>query len=193
MRLRVFLIASLVQWVPLAVIIVAFAGMGYLLVQQDQRSLANDPQVQIVTDARNALDAGASPATLVPTTQIDIAQSPAPYLVIYDANGQVLATSATVGGNALIPPSGVFDSARSERYDAISWTPAPGVRSAIVVMKYTQGYVLAGRSLQYIEERESNTQLLATFGALATLAASLVAVLIVQALRVATAGGSAVA
>jgi hypothetical protein len=159
-------------------------------VQQDQRSLANDPQIQMVTDARNALDGGASPASLVPAAQIDIARSPAPYLVIYDNSGQVLAASATIGGNSLIPPSGVFDDARTERFDAISWTPAPGVRSAIVVMKYADGYVLAGRSLQYVEERESNTQLLAAVGALATLAASLVAVFIVQAVRLAAASGS---
>jgi hypothetical protein len=189
-RFREFLLASLVQWVPLAVVIVAFAGVGYLLVQQDQRSLANDPQIQMVTDATIALDAGASPASLVPSAQIDIAQSPAPYLMIYDTSGQVLAGSATVGGNALIPPAGVFDSARTERFDAISWTPAPGVRSAIVVMKYAQGYVLAGRSLKYVEERESNTQFLAALGALVTLAASLVAVFIAQWVRNAAASGS---
>lgn len=180
MRVRELVMASVVQWLPLAVVTVLLAGLGYLLVQQDQRSLANDPQIQMATDAVLALDAGASPQSLVPSTQFDIAQSPAPYLVIYDASGKVLAASATVGGNALIPPSGVFDSTPHRRFDAITWTPAPGVRSAVIVMRYSRGYVLAGRSLQYIEERESNTLLLATLGGLSTLAASLGAVFIAQ-------------
>jgi hypothetical protein len=181
-RFRGVMVASLVQWLPLAVVIVALSGLGYILVQQDQRSLANDPQIEMATDARLALDAGASPASLVPATQFDIAESPAPYLVIYDASGQIQAASATVGGSALIPPAGVFDSARTQRFNAITWTPAPGVRSAIVVMKYAQGYVLAGRSLRYIEERESNIELLAALGGLGTLAASLIAVIAAQAL-----------
>jgi hypothetical protein len=176
------MVASLVQWVPLAVVVVALSGLGYILVQQDQRSLANDPQIQMATDARLVLDAGASPASLVPATQLDIAQSPAPYLVIYDASGQIQAASATVNGSALIPPAGVFDSAHAQRFDAITWTPVPGVRSAIVVMQYSQGYVLAGRSLRYIEERESNTELLAALGGLGTLVASLIAVIACQAI-----------
>lgn len=180
MRVREVVVASVVQWLPLAVVTVLLAGLGYLLVQQDQRSLANDPQIQMATDAALALDAGASPQSLVPPTQFDIAQSPAPYLVIYDASGQILAASATVGGNALIPPSGVFDSTPRQRFDAITWTPAPGVRSAVIVMRYSHGYVLAGRSLQYIEERESNTLLLAALGGLSTLAAGLGAVFIAQ-------------
>jgi hypothetical protein len=176
------MVATVVQWLPLAVVIVLLSGLGYILVQQDQRSLANDPQIQMATDARLALEAGASPSSLVPATQLDIAESPGPYLVIYDTSGQIQATSATVGGNGLVPPAGVFDNARSQRFDAISWTPAPGVRSAIVVMKYSQGYVLAGRSLRYIEERESNTELLAALGGLGTLVASLIAVIIAQAM-----------
>ncbi|HEY7982848.1 MAG TPA: hypothetical protein VID73_01690, partial [Ktedonobacterales bacterium] len=136
----------------------------------------------MATDARLALDAGASPQSLVPATPLDIAQSPAPYLVIYDASGQIQAASATVAGSALVPPAGVFDSARAKPYDAISWTPAPGVRSAVVVMTYSQGFVLAGRSLRFIEEREANTELLAALGGLGTLAASLVVVVIAQAM-----------
>ncbi|HEV2237114.1 MAG TPA: hypothetical protein VGR57_10680 [Ktedonobacterales bacterium] len=180
MRLRQIVVASLVQWLPLAVVVVLLAGLGYVLVQQDQRSLANDPQIQMATDARLALDAGASPVSLVPTNQIDIAKSPAPYLVIYDTSGEIQATSATVAGSALVPPAGVFDSARRQPYDAITWTPAPGVRSAVVVMAYSQGFVLAGRSLRYIEEREANTEVIAALGGLGTLAASFVVVVIVQ-------------
>jgi hypothetical protein len=50
-------------------------------------------------------------------------------------------------------------------------------------MQYSQGFVLAGRSLRYIEERKANTELLAALGGLGTLVASLVAVLFAQKAR----------
>jgi hypothetical protein len=82
------------------------------------------------TDAKLALGAGAPlpPQSLVPATQFAIAQSRAPYLAIHNATGQIQAASATGGGNALTPPPGVFDSARHQRFDAITWTPAPELR-----------------------------------------------------------------
>lgn len=147
------LVASVVYWIPLATLTVVLSGMVYLAVQQNERAFANDPQVQMATDARNALDAGADPQSLVPASQIDIAQSLAPYLVIFDANEQVRAAGATLGGAALVPPHGVFASAQASSPDVITWTPAPGVRTAIVVMAYHDGYVLAGRSLKLVEQR----------------------------------------
>ena len=44
------------------------------------------------------------------------------------------------------------------------------MRSAIVVKAYPGGYVLAGRSLQTVEERETSLEQLLFIGGLATLA-----------------------
>jgi hypothetical protein len=147
--------ASFIQWIPLAILAVCLAGTVYLATQSNYRSSANDPQVQLATDARNALMVGATPQSLVATHQIDIAQSLAPYLVIYDADGNVVAASATLHGQPLALPSGVFASAKTMPMDMLTWMPEPGVRSAIVVMHYADGYVMSGRSLQLVEQRES--------------------------------------
>lgn len=181
-RLRRSLISSGLRWIPLAVMTVLISLTIYAGIQHDLRTSADDPQIQMATDARIALESGASPQSLVPTTQIDIAKSLAPYLVIYDANGQPLASSATLRGQALVPPSGVFDYARSRSMDSLTWMPEEGVRSAIVVVHYAGGYVLAGRSLTQIERRESNLLLIVAALCSATLALTFLATLLSQTL-----------
>jgi hypothetical protein len=180
------LLASLARWLPLAVLTVLLTGLIYTIGQQVERGSANDPQIQMVTDARDALAAGASPQSLVPTTQIDIARSYAPYLVIYDANAQVVAASATLHGQPIVPPAGVFQSARAAPPDTITWMPEAGVRSAIAVVAYPGGYVLAGRSLTLVEEREDALLHIALAGGAATLILTYVAVLAVLAATAAT-------
>lgn len=168
--------ASIIQWIPLAILTIAFAGTVYAATQSNYRGSANDPQIQMATDARNALVSGATPQSLVPATQIDIAQSLAPYLVIYDTTGHVVAASATLHGQPLAPPSGVFISAKTVPMDTLTWMPEQGVRSAIVVMHYADGYVLSGRSLQLVEQRESDLELVVGLACAATLVATFIGV-----------------
>lgn len=174
------LLASFIRWLPLATLAILVAVTIYATVQQSYRSNANDPQIQMATDARTALENGAAPRNLVPATQIDIARSYAPYLAIYDTNGKLLASSATLHGQPIIPPSGVFTSAKSMPWDAVTWMPENGVRSAIIVVPYAGGYVLAGRSLTLVEDRESSLELIVGGALLATLAATFVAMVVSQ-------------
>jgi hypothetical protein len=176
------LAVSVLHWIPLATLTVLIAGMVYVAVQQDERAGANDPQIQMAVDARNALVAGATPQSLVPANQVDIARSLAPYLVIFDGNRQEVAASATINGLQLVPPAGVFDSAQALPMDTITWTPAPGVRSAIVVLHYANGYVLAGRSLATVEDRENQTLWQVGVAGVVTLVLTYLAVLITTAL-----------
>jgi hypothetical protein len=66
--------------------------------------------------------------------------------------------------------------------DRLTWMPEAGVRSAIVVIHYDNGYVLAGRSLRRVEQREDNALLI--IGALCafTLVMTFLATLVSQAL-----------
>lgn len=178
LRFRTQLWASVLRWLPLATLTVLLCGTVYAAVQQAYRSNANDPQIQIATDARNALDVGATPGSLVSTTQLDISNSLAPYLAIYDAQGTLVASSATLHGQPLTPPKGIFQSAKALGLDKITWMPEQGVRSAIVVMPYTNGYVLAGRSLREIELRENDLLKVVAAAAGFTLVATFVVVLI---------------
>lgn len=182
MRVRQVALASLLAWIPLAVLTVGLSGLVYVAVQQAHRGMADDPQIQMARDAAQALARGVAPRQLVPANHVDIATSLAPYLVIYDANRQVVAASATLHGEALVPPVGVFDAARTGGMDAITWQPEPGVRSAVVMVAYAQGYVLAGRSLEQVELRERSLTLIVGAACVTTLAATLVATLVARAL-----------
>ncbi|HEX3273071.1 MAG TPA: hypothetical protein VHR15_20665 [Ktedonobacterales bacterium] len=179
-HLRRTLIATLVQWIPLAALTVLLTGMIYLATQQSYRSGANDPQIQMASDAVNALERGASPEDLVTVNKIDISQSLAPYLAIYDANHQIVASSATLHGGPLALPSGVFDNAQSNGMNVLTWQPEADVRSAIVVKSYPGGFVLAGRSLQSVEERETSLERLLFIGGLATLALTFAAIFVTR-------------
>src|SRR5690349_6702809 len=105
-------------------------------------------------DVAGKLNAGADPQSVVSGAPIDIASSADSYLIVVDSNGAVLASSAQLDGRAVIPPSGVFAYVHDHGEDVISWQPAAGVRSAIVVDSYRGGYVVAGRSLTGTEQAE---------------------------------------
>jgi hypothetical protein len=94
------------------------------------RSGANDPQIQLAEDAARALDAGAQATSLVGVDRVDVVQSLAPFLVVFDASGKVLATDGQFDGHDPIPPSGVLASAQENPPDMVTWQPRSGVRIA---------------------------------------------------------------
>lgn len=170
---------TLKYWLPLAAVITLFCGLLYATVQQSYRMGANDPQIQMAEDTARALESGQSASSLVPSGKIDIAQSLAPYLIIYDANGQPVVSDALLHNQIPTIPSGIFDSTRKNGEDRVSWQPEPGVRSAIVIVPVNNGrggFVLAGRSLREVEIRESALTTQVEIGWLVTILASLVLV-----------------
>ncbi len=147
-------------WLPIAIGITILAGLIYLSVQQAYRMGANDPQIQIAEDGASALAAAEDPRqalqSIVPSGEVDIAQSLAPYVIVFDANGKALASNAVLRGEIPSLPEGVFDYTRQHGEDRISYQPEPGVRSAAVIVSVNggrDGYVLAGRSLREVEKR----------------------------------------
>lgn len=149
--------AILQHWLLVAIVVTGLIGLLYAVVQQDIRQGANDPQIQMAEDAAAKLAGGQSVQDVVPSEKVDIATSLAPYLIVFDANGNPIASSAQLDGQTPSIPSGVFDSVRKNGEDRITWQPQSGVRSAIVVTQFTgstSGFVVAGRSLREVEKRE---------------------------------------
>jgi hypothetical protein len=102
---------------------------------------------------------------------VDVAHSLAPFLVIFDSSGRVLATDGQLDGHDPIPPSGVLASAANNPPDMVTWQPQSGVRIAAVVVPWQGGTVLAGRSLAQVEIREDNALLIVLAAWLAMLVA----------------------
>jgi hypothetical protein len=177
----------LARLLPPAVVLAVACGVAYGEAQQVLRSSANDPQVQLAEDAARSLDGGAAPASLVGTGSavaslagpgtVDVATSLAPFLAVYNESGTAIASNGTLAGAAPVPPKGVLEAAHSSGRDVVTWQPGPGIRIAAVVVPWSGGTVLAGRSLREVEAREDNALLLAVAAGVAGLAALVVAVL----------------
>lgn len=143
-------------WLPTAAV-VAMTGLVYVTVQQSLRSGANDPQIQMAGDFAAQLGGGADPVALLGTSKVDLATSLSPYAIVFDDAGHPLASTGVLGGAVPAPPAGVLRAARDHRNE-LTWQPASGVRSAIVVEPFhagaRSGVVLVGRSLTEVEKRE---------------------------------------
>jgi hypothetical protein len=168
------------QWIPLAALAMALCGLIYVASQQMLRQSANDPQIQLAQDAAAALARGEPASGLVPGTGTEISQSLAPFVVIFDTSGQVLASSARLHGQIPALPAGLLDSVKALGEDRVTWQPEAGVRMAAVIVRAPSGYVLAGRSLREVEAREDQMGLLSGLGLIATWAGLLIAVAFVE-------------
>lgn len=148
-------------WLPLAAVLTVVCALVYLAVQQDLRQGLNEPQVQMAEDAARALAAGQPVSAVIPAgaPQVDLAQSLAAYLIVFDSQGAPHASGAALHGSIPIPPAGVFDYTRQHGEDRVSWQPEPGVRSAAVIVAVNGGqggFVLAGRGMREVENQESS-------------------------------------
>jgi hypothetical protein len=164
------------KWLPLAIATAGVCGLVYVTAQQGLRMGANDPQIQMAEDAASALNGGASVESVLPPTKVEIADSLAPFLMVFDDSGKVLGSSATLHGAVPAYPVGVLDSTRQQGQDRVTWQPEAGVRMATVVVPYNQGFVMAGRSLTEVEKRESQAELFSAAALLCIWAATLVVI-----------------
>jgi hypothetical protein len=168
---------QLAMWLTLTTFI---AGTGYLIAQQVLRMSANDPQIQLAEDGAQRLVAGEPPARLVPDRTVDMANSLAPFVIVYDDAGRPLTSSANLDGSVPTPPKGVFDFVRGHHEERVTWQPRPGVRIASVVTRTGNGFVVAGRNMREVEAREALVFQLAVLGWLLVNAALIALWLVAQ-------------
>ncbi len=168
-------------WLISAFSITVIALFVYVLVQHDLRQSANDPQVQMAEDAASQLTEGKDPIEFDSKSKVDISESLA-YLLIYDNQGQPLASTGELNGRIPNFPPGVLSVAQKYGQNRITWQPESGVRSAIVVVPFgspQKGFVVAGRSLREVEVREDNLFQMTVMAWLMGLLGSLIVLLIV--------------
>lgn len=145
-------------WLPFAVVTTAFCALGYGTVQQALRQGLNDPQIQMAEDAAYALNNGAVMDAVVSAEKIEMSRSLAPFIVIYDNDGKPIASSGLLNGQMPDYPKGALDSARQSGENRVTWQPNSTVRVASVVVPYNNGFVMAGRNMREVEQRETQTE-----------------------------------
>lgn len=148
------------HWLPSAFLIAFAACLSYVSVQQVYRQGANDPQVQMARDAARLLTEGRTPSMVASSeTPLDISLTLAPFIAVFDEQGKLVSSTGRLHGEEISLPAGTFDYARGAGEHRFSWQPEPGVRQAVVMVRYEAkgeiGFVLAGRSLK---ESEARTQ-----------------------------------
>ncbi|HEY5517371.1 MAG TPA: hypothetical protein VIL15_03780 [Coriobacteriia bacterium] len=173
---------SFLKWLPIAVGCTLVLGISYVFVQQSYRMGANDPQTMVAHDTAAALAAGSQPDQLVSNETIDPSVSLAPFVIVFDAAGKPLVSSARLAGTIPVPPAGVLEASKASGENKVTWKPRSDARIAAVVVPVkggADGFVLAGRSLRVVEERVNDLTSLALLGWAATMLTTFTAVLFV--------------
>ncbi len=175
--------AALRIWFPIAIAVTTICLLIFATVQHSLRASAYDPQIGMAEDAAARLDTGIFPLLVLPENTVEITKSVSPYIIVFDAKGNYLASSATLDGKPPTLPVGVFDHAKAKGEHRISWQPMPGVRSAVVIVPFKsssqEGYVVAGRSLREVEQRIQRTFFFSVLVWCATVISTLAATLFI--------------
>jgi hypothetical protein len=140
-------------------IVTVLCGLIYVSVQQSHRSGANDPQLQIALDLKNAIETNRSVVKWMPGDSMEISKSLAVFKTLYDKKGEPLQSTGFLQGQPPRPPKGVLDFTTKHKEDILTWQPRDGVRLAMVIESVSSpsiGFVAVGRSLEEVEKRESN-------------------------------------
>jgi hypothetical protein len=141
------------------IVITVLCGLIYAAVQQTYRSSADDPQIQIALDIKNAIENNHSVVKWMTDDSVEISQSLSVFKTLYNKNGEPVQSSGFLNGHLPQLPRGVFDFANTHHEDVLTWQPQYGVRMAVVVEAVNSlqiGFVAVGRSLREIEKRQSN-------------------------------------
>lgn len=175
------------SWLPLALAIVGLSMLLYAAVQQNYRQSLNDPQIQMAEDGAAAIRSGEQIDQVIPKSVVDISASLSPWLAVYNSAGAPILSSGTLDGEVPQVPQGVLEDARSgaskdtmrANEDRVTWQSPSGVRQAIVVVYFNSpngsGFVVAGRNMREVEEREGALENMISIGMIVLLLATLAA------------------
>jgi len=147
-----------IPYLAAAAIVTIIMGVVYVAVQQNYRSGANDPQLQIARDMKDRLERGVSVQRYIDDS-ISLDKSLGVFATLYDVKAQPIQSSGFLDGKFPRLPAGVFDFATLHGEESVTWQPRPGVRMATVVIHTNTGgvgYIVVGRSLEEVEVREHN-------------------------------------
>jgi hypothetical protein len=143
-------------WAAGAILAALAAGVVWFGAGLALRSGGNRQPLRLAAAAASRLASGSRPAAVLPP-MIDMASSPAPFVIVFDAQHHILASSGRLNGQLPVLPASVLAWVDRHGQDRITWQPQPGLREAAVIEPYRgtrQGIVLAAQSLRDISSRQ---------------------------------------
>jgi len=188
-----FFLKTFLWWLPVGVAVTLLCGLMYTVVQQNYRQSLNDPQIQMAEDGASVIDAGQPPVELINGSEplgypmIDIERSLKPWTAVYDSQGKVLESNAVLNNAPPRVPQGVLDAAKNNAgkdtdrmyENRVTWQPNAEVRQAVVVVYVPskQQYIVVGRNMREVENREGNLSTMVLLGWVVTMIATFCAAL----------------
>jgi hypothetical protein len=137
-------------WVTGVLLISVAACLAWLGYGLSLRNGADRQPLRLAAASVGQLASGSPPGSVLPPA-INMASSPAPFVIVFDAQHHVLASSGHLNGHTPGLPAGVLAWVAAHSQDRITWQPGPGLREAAVIEPYGglhPGFVLAAQSLQ---------------------------------------------
>jgi hypothetical protein len=135
-------------------------GGAYAMVQQSTRlGLDEGPLQGSIFYSQQLKDGTLDPANLSSSSKTDLSAETASFAIITDSNLHVLGSDAELNGQTPLPPKGVFDYAKANGSNTITWQPSDNARLAIRVIPVeistlnTKGFLVIGQSLKPAEKR----------------------------------------
>ena len=139
-------------------IVTVLCGLIYVTVQHSHRSAANDPQLQIALDLKDAIENNRPTVKWMSEDSVEISKSLTVFKIFYNTNGEPMQSTGFLDGQLPRIPKRVFDFTAKCKEDVLTWQPRAGVRMAMVLEAVNSQqipFVAVGRSLKEVEKRES--------------------------------------
>jgi hypothetical protein len=168
------LIKALTHSIPFAVCIFGMGMTLYIVEQQWIRQSFNDYQMEAATDVARSLHTGANPSFIIPNKSLvptDVLVSRSAWIVVLDATGSMVDTTANMNGQPVRIPDGILSYAKANGTDVVTWQPNAMTRVALVVIyePTSKSYVVAGKSMIDIEKHIAQLGVLVSIGSIITI------------------------
>lgn len=138
--------------------LITVSSLSLLIIfQQFLRIEADEDPTNRATSVATLLSQGASPDIFI-SDQIGELGHDSSFLLIADASGNTLASTAYLNDHPLSIPSGVFEYTKNHGTHHVTWSPTKKIRQAATITPYSNqatgehGYVAAGESLEETED-----------------------------------------
>jgi len=141
-----------VVWIIIMFLATFTCSLVYVVSQQTLRLGANDLPTTLAAETAIKLQNGQNASDAVPAEKVDASKSLNTFVMIYDKDKNLIASSGTMGASQPVYPPGVLGNVDQKGEARVTWQPKAGLRYASVAIKYDNGYIVAARSLHETEK-----------------------------------------
>jgi hypothetical protein len=142
----------LIFWLIIAFLATFTSLLVYVATQQVMRLGANEMPAELATEISINLENSKNLQDSIPDEIIDISKSLRTFVMVFDKDKTLIASSAVMGKDNPDYPKGVLDSVDKKGENRVTWQPQKGLRFATIAIKSGDKYIVAGHSLKETEK-----------------------------------------